>query len=82
MWLFYFLLYLFILCAGSKHATVHVWRSEDNLQESVLSFHCGGGGGGWRDVWMGGCLDAELRFSGLVAISPPLSGIHELVTHS
>lgn len=55
MWLFYFLLYLFILCAGSKHATVHVWRSEDNLQESVLSFHCGGGGGG-----MEGCLDGGL----------------------
>lgn len=36
---------LFILCAsvhggvGLKSATVGVWRSEDNIQESVFSFH-------------------------------------------
>jgi hypothetical protein len=23
------------------HATVHTWRSEENLQESVLSYHAG-----------------------------------------
>lgn len=29
-------------CPGSMHATLEVWRSEKNLQESVLSFHCVG----------------------------------------
>lgn len=29
--------YLFILC--TSHATAHMWRSEDNLWDLVLSFH-------------------------------------------
>lgn len=29
-------------CPGSMHATLQVWRSENNLQASVLSFHCVG----------------------------------------
>lgn len=29
-------------CPGSMHATLQVWRSEKNLQKSVLSFHCVG----------------------------------------
>jgi hypothetical protein len=26
------------------HATVHMWRSEDNIQEAVLSYHRVGAG--------------------------------------
>lgn len=32
------------LCAYLHVVTVHVWRSEDNLREPVLSLHCTGSG--------------------------------------
>lgn len=57
-------IYLFYV-QGSMHAVAHVWRSQVSLQESVLSFYRG-------------VPDAELGFSGLVAISPSPSVVTSL----
>lgn len=32
----------FFICLGGAHTMIHVWRSEDNLQESVFPDHCVG----------------------------------------
>lgn len=35
----FLVMYLFVLCEGYTYAQAHVWKSQDNLQESVHSFH-------------------------------------------
>ena len=57
----FFLLNLLHICVCA-HATIHMWESEDNLQESILSFHTVGPG-------------TKLRSSGLAAAVNHLVGI-------